>query len=206
MKWFRFSIAILAALILGASTAPAYETRPAILVHAGFGFPEENNLHGGWESGLGFVLPFAPRLAVAVEYLQWKDTSKQSFGKLYPGTLTLAPIQASLQYGFYENMYFRGYALAGAAYIVSRFRIGAYLSIPEVTIEQRVENGWAFFGGLGANLALSKTFDFYIEMSYMRRSLPAVTIVHDTNLGNSETSLTANLRHVFLKMGLKFYF
>ena len=71
-------------------------------------------------------------------------------------------------------MYFTAYALGGAAYIVSRFRIGSYPSVPDVTIEQRVDNGIALFGGLGANLALSKKVAFYFEASYMRRSLQTV--------------------------------
>jgi predicted porin len=206
MKCRRFLAAVFAALVLGGAAASAYETRPAILAHAGFGFPEENNLRGGWETGFGLLLPIARHLALAVEYAEWKDTSKQSFGKLYNGTLTLAPIQASLQLEFYQNMYFTAYALGGAAYIVSRFRIGSYPSVPDVTIEQRVDNGIALFGGLGANLALSKKVAFYFEASYMRRSLPAQTIVHDVAQGDSETPLTANLRHVFLRMGLKFLF
>jgi hypothetical protein len=206
MRDIRPLIAILAALILGAPAAPAFQTRPVILAHAGFGFPEENNLRGGLESGFGVVLPLVFRLALAVEYIAWKDTAKQSFGKLYNGTLTLAPLQASLQYQFYQNRYFTAYGLTGAAYIVSSFRIGPYVSVPEVKIEQRVDSGWAFFAGLGADLALSTNLGFYFEASYMRGSLPATTIYHDMNLGDSESRITSNLRHVFLKMGLKLSF
>jgi len=203
----RIGIALAAAIWAGtAGIAPAATRAASVLVHAGFGFPEENNLRGGLESGFGVVLPIGPRFNVAVEYTAWKDTSKQSFGKLYNGTLTLAPIQASLQYEFYRNMYFTAYGLGGVAYIVSRFRIGTYVSIPEVRIDQSVESGWALFGGLGANLALSRSVVFYFEASYLRRSLPGTTVTHDQNLGDSSSSITANLRHVFLKAGLKLSF
>jgi opacity protein-like surface antigen len=202
----RIGIALAAALWAGTSGIAPAATRASVLVHAGFGFPEENNLRGGLESGFGVILPIGPRFNVAVEYTFWKVTSKQSFGKLYNGTLTLAPIQASLQYEFYRNMYFTAYGLGGVAYIVSRFRIGSYVSIPEVRIDQSVESGWALFGGLGANLDLSRSVVFYFEASYLRRSLPGTTVSHDQNLGDSSSSITANLRHVFLKAGLKLSF
>ena len=176
------------------------------MAHSGFGFPEENNLRGGLVTGFGFILPIAPRVSLAAEFLKWKDTAKQSHGKLYNGTLTLAPILASLQYEFYRNKYFAGYGLAGAAYIVARFRIGSYVAVPEVKIEQRVDSGLAFFAGLGANLNLTSNLVFFFEASYLRRSLPATTVVHDMNLGDSESRITANLRHVFLKFGAKLFF
>ena len=89
---------------------------------------------------------------------------------------------------------------------MTRFRIGSYASVPEVKIEQNVDRGLAFVGGLGANLALATNLVFYFEASYLRRSLPATTVTHDLNLGDSVTPLTANLRHVFLKFGAKLYF
>jgi hypothetical protein len=195
-----------------ASAAPApyssvhAETRLALMVHTGFGFPEENNLRGGFETGFGFIVPLAPRLSLAAEFLEWKDTAKQSAGKLYNGTLTLAPILASVHYEFYANRYFAAYGLAGAAYLVTSFRIGSYVSAPEVRIEQNVDRGVALFGGLGANLALATNLNFFFEMSYLRRSLPATTITHDQNSGDSETGIMANLRHVFMKIGAKLYF
>jgi hypothetical protein len=203
---FRIGLALATALLAAPPVPVPAATRAAILVHAGFGFPEENNLRGGLVSGFGLVVSIAPRINLTAEYNAWKDTSKQSSGKLYNGTLTLAPIQASIQYAFYRNMYFTAYALGGAAYIVSRFKIGSYASVPEVRIEQSVDNGWGLFGGVGANLAVWRGADFYFEVSYMRRSLPAKTVVHDMNFGDSVSPLTANLRHVFLKAGLKLSF
>jgi len=206
MRRRRAATIVIAAWAWCAAGASAYDNRAGFLAHAGFGFPEENNLRGGLETGVGLILPILPRLSLAAEYIAWKDTSRTSYGKLYDGTLSLAPIQASLQYEFYENMYFTAYALGGVSYIVSHFRIGSYLAAPDVTINQKVNNGFALFGGLGANLALSKMVAFYIEASYMRRSLPAQTILHDSTRGDTEIPITANLRHVFLKMGLKFLF
>lgn len=201
---------LLGGLSASASEAPLpavrSETRLALMVHTGFGFPEENNLRGGFETGFGFILPIVPRLSIAAEFLQWKDTAKQSAGKLYDGTLTLAPILASLHYEFYANRYFTAYGLAGGAYIVSRFRIGTNVSVPEVEIEQSVDRGLALFGGLGANLALARNMVFFFEMSYLRRSLPVTTTTHDLNLGDTESRITANLRHVFMKFGAKLYF
>ena len=195
-----------ASAISAPRTAVHSETRVALLIHSGFGFPEENNLRGGFEAGFGIILPLAPRLSLATEFLEWKDTAKQSYGKLYNGTLTLAPLLASLHYEFYANAYFTAYGLAGAAYMLTRFRIGSYVSAPEVKIDQNVDRGLALFGGLGANLALATNLVFYFEASYLRRSLPATTITRDVNVGESETRITANLRHVFLKFGLKLYF
>ena len=206
----RLGIAFLAAGLISALSVPlpafGSETRIALMAHTGFGFPEENNLRGGFAAGFGFILPLAPRVSLAAEFLEWKDTSKQSFGKLLNGTLTLAPILASLQYEFAVTRYFTAYVLAGGAYIIPRFRIGSYVAVPEVKIEQHVESGLAFFGGLGVNLPLGPNLVFYAEASYLRRSLPATTVVYDLNLGDSESHITANLRHVFLKFGAKLFF
>lgn len=207
----RLAIVLFLGGLAAAAAAPLpaadSETRIALIAHTGFGFPEENNLRGGFETGFGFVLPLAPRLSLAAEFLEWKDTAKQSNGKLYNGTLTLTPILASLHYEFYTNEYFTAYALAGAAYIVTRFRIGSYVSVPEVKIEQRVDSDLALFGGMGVNLALATNLVFFCEMSYLRRSLPATTVTYDLNLGgDSETRFTANLRHIFMKFGAKLYF
>ena len=209
----RSGIVLLVLLLAGSGVASAAslaaagpEKRVAVTAHAGFGFPEENNLRGGLETGFGFILRLAPRVSLAAELMQWKDKAMQSHGKLYNGTLTLAPILASVHYEFYANRYFTAYAIAGAAYVVTSFRMGSYVAVPEVKIEQRVADGLAFFGGLGANLSLAKDLVFFCEASYLRRSLPGTTVTHDLNFGDSEARITANLRHVFWKFGAKFYF
>ena len=136
-------------------------------------FREENNLRGGLAPGFGLILPLTPRVSLAVEFAAWKDTAKQSFGKLYNGTLTLAPILASVQYEFYRNRYFTAYALGGAAYIVSRFRIGSYVAVPEVQdrAEHRERLGRSS-AAWGPDLSLAKHLVFYLR-SLLSAPVPA---------------------------------
>jgi opacity protein-like surface antigen len=178
----------------------------SLQVQAGFGFPEEGTFRGGVETGFGFALPLVERLSLSAEFLRWNVTSKQAYGKFYNGTVTVSPILVSLQYEFARNNYFVPYALIGLGYVYAQFKIGSYVSIPEVRIEQRIEKGVAPYLGLGARVAFGPSVSFFCEAAYLRRQGPATTITHDMNLGDSVDQITANLRHVFLKFGLKLFF
>lgn len=172
----------------------------------GGAFQEENNLRPGVETGFGFSYPLGKRFALSLEYLYWKSESKEFKTKLYNGTLTLSPILISLQVDFLRNTFFFPYAFVGGGYLFTRFRIGKYISIPEIKIDQHVDAGPAFYFGLGARIAFSDSWSFVSEAAYLMRNAPGQTIISDMNKGVSSEDIWVNIHVVFLKFGLRFYF
>jgi len=173
--------------------------------HAGYAFPEEGNLRPGFETGFGVAVPFLRQFWLSVEYSHWASASKTARGLLYGGTVSVSPVIACLQYEFLDNRFFVPYGFAGAAFVFARFAIGPLITIPEVKIDQTIENGPSLYFGLGARLAFSRTASFFSEVSYLHRTAPGTTLIDDMNLGLTEKPIVVNLRTVFIKFGLKLF-
>ena len=197
---------LLASLALAAVPAPAAQRRFGVQVQGGYAFPEENKHRGGAETGFGAVIPIGGRMSLAFEFMRWTVQSLGSPGKLYAGTIELSPIAAAVRFEFLRNQFFFPYAFAGAAIVFTRFEIGSYISIPELKIDQEIENGLAPYFGIGARLALTRNLSFTCEAAYLARTAPARTIFRDMNFGTTTQEITANLRTVFLKFGLQLWF
>ena len=206
MRRFRWMVWIAFLAIISSPAAFAQFGRRAIQAHGGYAFHEENNLRGGFESGFGFSYPLGKQFSLSFEFSHWQATSKESFRKLHNGRITVSPILICLQYEFLQNKFFFPYAFGGGAFVFARFKIGPYASIPEVKIEQKVEDGPGLYFGLGMGIALTHALNFFSEVSTLRRMAPAKTIITDMNLGTSTEEIVANLRTIFLKFGLKLFF
>ncbi len=196
------------AVALGLLGGPVFaqSRKPCLFAQGGGAFHEENNLRPGLETGFGFSYPLGKRFSLCLEFVYWKSESREFRTKLYNGVLTLSPVLLSLQYDFLRNTFFFPYAFVGGGYLFTRFKIGSYVSIPEVKIDQRVEEGPAFYTGLGARIALSETWSFMSEAAYIVRNAPGETIINDMNLGVTREKIWVNIHVVFLKFGLRFYF
>lgn len=196
-----------AAILASLAVLPAIgQTRSAVVHgHAGYGFQEEGNLRPGFETGFGFAYPFAERFWLSVEFSRWTTASKSASGLLYDGTVTVAPISACLQAEFLDNRFFVPYAFAGAAFVFARFEIGPIITIPEVRIDQTVEDGPALYFGLGARIPFGRAVSFFSEVSYLHRTADGETLIHDLNLGLRRSPIVVNLRTVLLKFGLKVF-
>lgn len=199
----------MAALLVGlllASAAPAEEARPArfsLVLLGGGAFHEENNIQPAFGSGLGLRVALSRRLGLNLEFDYWTARSRQSFRKLYDGRVFLTPVMISLVYDFEPIGRLTPYVQAGGSYVFTRFRIGSYIAIPEVRIEQRIESGPAFHFGFGASWDLSRSWSFLIETAYFVRTAPAQTIFRDMNTGVTTDHIWANLRTVFLRFGFR---
>ncbi len=206
MPRFRRMVWIAFLAVLCSAAAFAQFRRPAIQVHGGHPFPEEKNLRAGFESGFGFSYPFGKRFTLSFEFSHWQATSKEAAGKLHDGTIMVSPIIVCLQYEFLQNRFFSPYAFGGGAIVFARFKMGSYVSIPEVKIEQNVEDGPGLYFGLGLRVAFSPALSFIFEVPYLRRKAPAKTIIRDMNRGTFTEEFSVNLQSVFLKFGLKLFF
>jgi len=197
---------IASVVLLVPATASGQRGNAMIHGHAGYAFQEEGNLRGGLETGFGFAYPFASRFWLSIEFSHWKTEAKATPGILYDGTVAVSPIIACLQYEFLNNRYFIPYGFAGGAFVFTKFKIGPVISIPEVKINQTIENGPAFYLGVGARIPFTRWVSFCSEVSYLVRTAPGKTIIRDMNLGISEKAIVVNLKTVFVKFGLKLFF
>jgi len=195
-----FAIGFLSGMAFGQSR------RPSFFAQGGGAFHEENNLRPGVETGFGFTYPLGKRFSLSLEYIHWRSEAKEFRTKLYNGTLTLSPVLLTLQFDFHRNTFFFPYGFIGGGYLFSRFKIGSYISIPEIKIDQHVDEGPAFYLGLGARIAFSETWSFLSEVAYLIRNASGETIISDMNKGVSREKIWVNIHVVFLKFGVRFYF
>lgn len=205
MNFMLRLIPLVLALGLLSPLASAQSERLSLFAQGGGAFHEENNLKPGVETGFGISYPLGDRFSLGLEFMVWQSRSKEFPTKLHNGTLTLSPVFVSLQYNFHRNKFFFPYAFIGGGYMFTHFKIGHYISIPEIKIDQRVAEGPALSFGLGARIALRETWSFFSEAAYLIRNAAGETIFTDMNRGVTKENIAVNLHVVFLKFGLRLY-
>jgi opacity protein-like surface antigen len=193
-------------LILMGITSFAQVRRVGFSLQAGGAGHEENNLNVGLATGCALTAPLTSHVSLIAEVDYWRTGSRTSFRKLYTGRLFLTPFLLGLRYDFGGNGYFAPYAVAGAGYIQSKFRIDSILSPPDMTIKQDVRSGIAAFLGFGALWKLSAYWDFFTEINYLIRTAPAETIVREEGQNVSTDDIWVNLHVVYWKFGVRFLF
>jgi len=202
----RFAAFALAALVLAGLPASAAQRVFGLHIQGGYAFPEENKHRGGLETGFGVSFPIGGRTSLLFDFMRWTVQSLGSPGKLYAGTVEISPIAATVRFEFLRNQFFFPYAFVGAAFVFTRFEIGPYSAIPELRIDQKIDNGLAPYAGIGARLALTRFLSFTGEAAYLARTAPARTVFNDMNFGITTEDITANLRTVLFKFGLQLAF
>ena len=202
----RIAALALAALIPAGLPATASQRIFGVHIQGGYAFPEENKHRGGLETGFGVFFTNGGRTSLVFEFMRWTVQSLGSPGKLYAGTIEVSPIAATVRFELLRNQFFFPYAFAGAAFVFTRIEIGPAIAIPELRIDQEIDDGVAPYFGIGARLALTRFISFTGEAAYLARTAPARTIFNDMNSGTTTEDITANLRTVLFKFGLQLVF
>lgn len=179
--------------------------RPALQLNGGLIIPKEENLQSGLESSFGLALPLGKNISLAVEFAYAKSSTKEEGNKLHNGTLTLTPFLIAVQYEFCQEKSFSPYFSLGAGYIFSSFKIGSYISIPEIRINQKVKSGIGCQFGGGVRFKLTKALSLLCEADYFIRRASAETIISDMNFGVSFKYFSIDLNALLLKLGLKYF-
>ncbi|MGB8952353.1 MAG: hypothetical protein WCC06_06785, partial [Candidatus Aminicenantales bacterium] len=178
----------------------------SIHVNGGVVCPRANNLDSGIQSGFGFNFPIDQKFFLSLEFDYWKNAAHEEREKLYNGKLTLTPIWTSLHYDFWRGKNITSYFFIGVGYVFASFKIGEYISIPEVQMNQKVKSGWGYRLGSGVRLKLSRDFCVYGELSYWLRNAEAQTVISDMNLGISTHEFSVHLDAVWIQLGILYYF
>ena len=169
-------------------------------------FPNEKNIKSGFESGFGFSLPLMRKIFLGLNFGHWKSSVHKEVGKLYEGKLSVTPFFFSLQFKPMEKNTINPYVLFGVSIVFARFEIGEYISIPEVTISQKIRNGLGLHIEGGSDLHLTENLAFFAAMNYLFWKTKAETTISDMNFGLSTEEFSIRLDSLILKVGMKYFF
>ena len=172
-------------------------------VHTGAVFPDKKSLNRVFLNGFGFSYPFYKNLSFHFDFSLWKGPVEKQAESLWDGDLTVTFFLLSARYAFAEEKKVFPYVLAGTGILFADFDMEDIITIPELTIRQKVESGLCVFGGGGLQIRIWRSFGLFAEAFYLYRKAGGKTVFRDMNLGTSEESLTVNLSSFCLKTGLR---
>lgn len=173
--------------------------------NGGLSLPKEKNINSGFETGFGFAFPINKKISISFNFGFWKSGVEAGAGKLMKGKLTVTPFLASIHYCLFEKKIFIPYFFVGAGYVFNSFKIGEYITIPEVKITQKIEAGPAFQAGLGSQILISRKLALFAEAFYLYRQAEGTTTISDMNFGLSSEKFTLNMSSFFIGLGIKYY-
>lgn len=173
---------------------------------AGIASPKEKNINSGFETGFGFTLELNRRVSLLFDFGYWKSETIEESGKLMNGKLVVTPFLVSLRYSLLEGEAVAPYVFIGAGFVFSSFEIGEYITIPEITINQKIENGICLHAGAGGSFNVSSNFALFAEMVYLFRETTGETIITDMNFGVSTEEFSLSLSSFLLRFGIRYFF
>lgn len=175
--------------------------------NGGLAYPLAENIKPGFESGFGFSLPVDKKLSLVLDISHWKSQVREEKGKLLDGTLAVTPFYVSLYYYLGVRRKIVPYLFVGGGIVFHSFKIKDYVTIPEVSISQKVKDGLGLNGGGGALFKISTRFALYTEIDFMYRKGKGTTVVNDMNLGViEEEEFSLDLNSITIQAGIKYYF
>jgi hypothetical protein len=203
-KRTKYGVAILAVQLFF-SPLLAQNHRGGVQVNGGLSWFFKKNIDSAFETGFGFSLPLVRKTALVLNFEYWKSNVHEEIDGLYNGTLSMAPFQASLYYHILESRGIIPYVFAGAGIIFSHFKIGEMITIPEVSINQKINNGISFHAGTGSLLILNDHLALYGEVCFLYRKTEVTTTITDMNTGILTEKFPLNLNSLALRFGIKYY-
>jgi len=173
----------------------------------GYSYPKAETIGGGVLSSVGFDLRLKYGWRLSFDFALSRHHVDYDPQGLKEGTLTLTPFWVVLQYHIFSRGAFSPYLLGGAGYIFSRFQLQQLITIPEVSISQKLEDGWAWLGGAGLEIRLNrKKLSFFGEAVYMSRQTTGTTTINDLNFGLREETFDVDLKAWQIHLGLRYFY
>ena len=138
--------------------------------HAGAGWakPAGNSLNGSFQTDFGFSLAIAGKISLMLDFSSWKSAvEEQPGGNLLDGVLTMTPYLGAIRLDLGSSPSISPYLFGGIGYVVSSFRMGDIVTVPEVSITQKVRSGIGFQGGGGVLFRIAESIGIFIEGLYV---------------------------------------
>jgi len=203
-KRTKYGIIILAVLFFS-SPLLAQNSQGSVHVNGGLSWVFKENIASGFETGFGFSVPLFNKTSLVFNFGYWKSSVNEEADGLYSGTLSMAPFQASLYYHILESKGFVPYVFGGAGMIFTHIDMEDLITIPEISINQKVNNGVSFHGGAGSLLKLNDHLALFGEVCFLYRKAEGTTTITDMNNGTSTEKFPLNLNSLVLRFGIKYY-
>ena len=199
-----FFVLALAGLLF-ISPLKAEKPRSSLHINSGFCWMLKENIDSGLKTGFGFSVPLLKNTTLTLDFGYWKSSVNEGPGELYNGTLSMAPFNASLYYTLFETKRLAPYVFGGGGFIFSNFEMEDPITIPEVSIDQEVNNGMSFHAGAGSFLRINNHISLYAEACFLYRKGDVTTTITDMNFGESTENFSLNLSCLSLCLGVKYY-
>jgi len=172
---------------------------------AGVVFPVQNTLKAGAGTGFGLLLRLAPRTRAGIHFLYSQMRSLGSPEGLGQGNLKVTPFILFLQHDLVSSRFFKVQLAAGAGLIFSDFR-GNFITIPEVTITQKIPTRPAVHLAVGIALPITDRLTLFGQGGTLYSRARGQTIIRDMNFGQSREEFSVNLSSQLAFIGLVYYF
>lgn len=172
----------------------------------GVAVPKYKNIRSAFESGFGFSLPLGKRIFLSINFSHWKSKVKEKEASLLNGELSITPFFLSLQFKLRERSQINPYVFLGANLVVTKFEIGEYITIPEVSLNQKVRNGPGLHLGTGSEFSFNENLALFAEGIYLVRKAEAETTINDMNFGVSTEEFSVSLDSLIFQIGIKYFF
>lgn len=198
-------LTIALSLIFLCFQAPAYAQSLSFHVHGGMALPQEGNIESGFETGFGFSYSIDKKISLTFDFSYWRSDVSKDHPDLYDGELSVTPFLVSLQYSLLEEAAVIPYIFAGTGFIFSNFEIGDIITIPEISINQKVENGISFYCGAGGRIKFTSNLALLTEITYLFRDATGETTITDMNFGVSKEGFSIDMSSLVLRVGIKYF-
>jgi outer membrane protein W len=172
----------------------------------GVAFPKEKNILTAFESGFGFSLSLTKRIFLSINFGYWKSNVEEKEHSLLNGELSTTPFFLSLQFKLRERSQINPYVFVGTNLVFTKFEIGDYITIPEVTLNQKVRNGLGLHFGTGADFSFTEYLALFVEGIYLVMKAEAETTITDLNFGVSTEEFSVSLDSLIFQVGIKYFF
>lgn len=168
--------------------------------------PAHNSIHSSLTAGLGIALPVKESISVSLDLGFWKSSVDTEPHKFYEGKMTLLPVLASFRYSFLPDKKINPYVFIGPGYVFAHFKMKDIITIPEVTIDQTIENGFCVHAGVGTIIRISESLGVNAGGFYFNRKSMGTTTISDLNLGKILEKFSVRLHALIFQVGIEYFF
>lgn len=169
-------------------------------------FPDEGSIDPAIALGFGLNYSLSQKLWISCGLGYWKSGVGEEPGKLYKGKLYSTPFLVSIHYSMLKKSKFVPYVFVGFGYILYDLWLEDIITIPEITITQKVDNDPAYFGGIGGQAQFWAKISLFVEMSYFYSKPEVKTIVIDLNFDVFREEFSLDMRTINIRFGVKYQF
>jgi outer membrane protein W len=186
--------------------AAAFDIRLGISAYGGVAIPAEKYVQHKFLAGLRFHIIFEGKFDLALDGSSWGSQVEENQTDLMAGKLDLFPLFVSVTFSPLKGRLFSPYFLAGQGLVFSRFFQGGYISIPEVTVSQKVKSGIGYVLGLGADIRIESHLFLSPEILHLWRKAEGETTYYYWGSVYLIRKFTVDLDSAILRIGLRYVF